>query len=215
VLTALIKNEIDGKPVQARMISALLLGTSLPVPKGKDVGGAFQHIPLCHAADQIGCVITYATFRATDPPPANSRFGKVADASMMAACTNPAALGDGSGLLHAYMGAKGSGVVAGAEAEPGRWTKTGPPVSTPFVGVPGMLTAECVSNENGSYLAVTLHVNPSDDRVQDIAGDVMVGGRILRDWGLHLIDVNVAMGNLLDIVGRQGKTYLAGGGKNK
>jgi hypothetical protein len=41
VLTQLIKNEIDGKPIQSRIISALLLGTNLPVPKGKDVGGAF------------------------------------------------------------------------------------------------------------------------------------------------------------------------------
>src|ERR1700730_17876398 len=40
VLTQLIKNEIDGKPLQSRIISALLLGTSLPVPRGKDVGGA-------------------------------------------------------------------------------------------------------------------------------------------------------------------------------
>jgi hypothetical protein len=32
--------------VQSKLISALLLGTSLPVPKGKDVGGAFQQIPL-------------------------------------------------------------------------------------------------------------------------------------------------------------------------
>src|SRR6266849_4660787 len=67
VLTQLIKNEIDGKPVQSRIISALLLGTSLPVPKGKDVGGAFQHMPLCHAPGQTGCVITYASFRATAP----------------------------------------------------------------------------------------------------------------------------------------------------
>jgi hypothetical protein len=77
VLTQLIKNEIDGKPVQSRLISALLLGTNLPVPRGKAVGGAFQHIPLCHSANQTGCVITYASFRATAPPPANSRFGRV------------------------------------------------------------------------------------------------------------------------------------------
>ena len=57
VLTQFIKNEIDGKPVQARMVSAMLLGTSLPVPKGKDVGGIFLHTPLCHAATQTGCVI--------------------------------------------------------------------------------------------------------------------------------------------------------------
>ena len=73
VLTDLIKNEIDGKPVQSRLISALLLGTNLPVPRGKDVGGAFKQVPLCHSAQQTGCVITYASFRSV-PPPANSRF---------------------------------------------------------------------------------------------------------------------------------------------
>ena len=35
VLTQLIKNEIDGKPVQAQLISAILMGTSLPVPTGR------------------------------------------------------------------------------------------------------------------------------------------------------------------------------------
>jgi hypothetical protein len=64
VLTQLIKNEIDGKPVQTRLISALLLGTNLPVLKGKDVGGAFQHIPLCHSMTQTGCALAYASFRA-------------------------------------------------------------------------------------------------------------------------------------------------------
>ena len=48
VLTLLIKNEIDGKPVQAQIVSALLLGTNLAVPKGKDVGGAFRHIPVSY-----------------------------------------------------------------------------------------------------------------------------------------------------------------------
>ena len=42
VLTRLIKEEIDGKPVQGKLISAILMGTSLPVPKGADVGGAFR-----------------------------------------------------------------------------------------------------------------------------------------------------------------------------
>jgi hypothetical protein len=38
---------------------------------------SLQHIPLCHSASQTGCVITYASFRATAPPPPNSRFGRV------------------------------------------------------------------------------------------------------------------------------------------
>lgn len=207
VLRQLIKNEIDGKPVQSRIISALLLGTNLPVPKGKDVGGAFQHMPLCHAANQTGCIITYASFRATNPPPANSRFGKVQEENMISGCTNPAALAGGSGELHAYLGTKGSATVANVEAEPGLWVKPPQPITTPFVSVPGMLTAECVANENGSYLAVSVHADPAAPRASNIVGDVVVNGQVLADWGLHLIDVNLAIGNLIDIVGQEAKAY--------
>jgi hypothetical protein len=209
VLTALIKNEIDGKPVQSRIVSALLLGTSLPVPKGQDVGGAFQHMPLCHAASQTGCVITYASFRASTPPPATSHFGKVTGEGMISACTNPAALGGGSGELHSYLRTNGSGIVSAAEVTPGPWVKDAQPITTPFVSVPGMLTAECVANDSASYLAITVRSDPASPRASDIAGDVVVGGQVLADWGLHLIDVNLAMGNLVDIVGRQSKAYLS------
>lgn len=205
VLTQLIKNEIDGKPVQEHLISAMLLGTSLPVPKGKDVGSAFQHIPLCHSASQTGCVIAYATFRANVPPPANSRFGRVTGTDMMAACVNPAALGGGKGELHAYLSAS-RGIVSSA-AEPKAWVTPEQPIKTPFVSVPGLLTAECVSNDKGSYLAVTVHGNPEDPRTDDIVGDVMVNGQVQADWGLHLIDANIAMGNLVGIVHEQARAY--------
>jgi len=206
VLTQLIRNEIDGKPVQSQIISALLLGTSLPVPKGKDVGGAFQHLPLCHSATQTGCVVTYASFRSNVPPPSNSRFGKTTDENTAAACTNPAALGGGSGELHSYLSSGGS-IVNGASVEPKPWVTPPQPVTTPFVSVPGMLTSECVSNEKGSYLAVTVHGDPAGPRVNDITGDVVVGGQVQADWGLHLIDVHLAMGNLIDIVSQQSKAY--------
>ncbi len=209
VLTQLIRNEIDGKPVQARIISALLLGASVSVPKGKDVGGIFQHVPLCHADSQTGCVISYASFRASAPPGAGTRFGKATLENMIAACTNPAALGGGSGELHAYLGTHGSGIVADAEAEPGPWVKPAQAINTPFVSVPGLLTAECVSNDSGSYLAVSVHGDPAGPRASDIVGDVVVNGQVLGEWGLHLIDVNLAMGNLLDIVGQQSKSYIS------
>ena len=217
VLTQLIKNEIDGKPLQSRIISALLLGTSLPVPRGKDVGGAFQHMPLCHSAKQTGCVITYASFRSNAPPPANSRFGRVSGEGMVSGCTNPAALAGGSGTLHSYLGSRRSGVVSSVEVEPRPWVTPTQSIDTPFVSLPGLLTAECVSNEKGSYLAITVHGDPSDPRTDEITGDVVVNGIVLADWGLHLIDVNLAIGNLVDIVGQQSKAYLAtnGTGTNK
>jgi len=207
VLTQLIRNEIDGKPIQDRLISALLLGTNLAVPKDRDVGGAFKNIPLCHSASQTRCAIAYASFRENAPPPANSLFGRVPGNDMVAACTNPAALGGISGELHAYLG---SGRSSGSSAlEPRPWVTPPQPINTPFVSVPGLLTAECVSNEKGSYLAVTVHGNPKDPRTDDIVGDIIVGGQVQANWGLHLIDANLAMGNLIDIVGQQSKAYLA------
>jgi hypothetical protein len=205
VLTELIKHEIDGKPIQKQLISALLLGTNLAVPRDKDVGGAFQQVPLCRNSKQIGCVITYVSFRANAPPPANSRFAKVAGQDQIAGCANPAALKGGSGELHAYLSTKGSGTSAAPVVSP--WSKDAPAIDTPFVSVPGMLTAECVSNEKGSYLAVTVHGNPADPRTDEITGDVVRDGKVLPEWGLHLIDVNLSIGNLIDIVRDQSKTY--------
>jgi hypothetical protein len=207
VLTQLIRNEIDGKPAQERIVSAMLLGTNLPVPRGKDVGGAFKSMPLCRSASQTGCVIAYASFRANVPPPANTRFARSQSADMVAACTNPAALGGGSGELHAYLSAAGRGL--GSSAEPRAWVTPARSISTPFVSVPGLLAAECVSNEKGSYLAVTVKGDPKDPRTDDIVGDVVVGGQVQADWGLHLIDVHLAMGNLVDIVRQQARAYLA------
>jgi hypothetical protein len=208
VLTQLIKNEIDGKPIQERLISAILMGTSLPVPKGADVGGAFQHIPVCRSNAQIGCVIAFADFRSTVPPPANSRFGKAPE-GMQAVCANPASLGGGSGSLDAYLSP--GRISGGPDSVPGpfEWTQPPKPIDTPFVKVPGLLSAACVDDEHGSYLAVTIHPTPGGARANDITGDVIVNGQVLQDWGLHLIDANLTMGNLVAIVGDESKTYLA------
>jgi hypothetical protein len=211
VLTRLIQEEIDGKPVQSRLVSALLLGSDLAVPRGKDVGGIFQHVPLCHSASATGCVISYASFRSTLPPPADTLFGKVADANMVAACTNPAALGGGSGELHAYLDAKGGTISVGQTPKIKPWVVPERPIETPWVSLPGMLTARCATNENATYLEVTVHTDPSGNRVDDITGDIIVRGQTLANWGLHLIDVNLAMGNLVQIVGQEANSWLEGG----
>nr|ADN26553.1 EstD2 [uncultured bacterium] len=211
VLTQLITNEIDGKPVQERIVSALLLGSNVAVPRGKDVGGSFKHMPLCRSAKQTGCVITYASFRSTVPPPTASLFGRVQDKEMVAACTNPAALAGGKGSLHAYLSAAAR--VTSAAAEPRPWVTPAQKIDTPFVSVPGLLTGECVSKDGASYLEVTVNADPADPRTDDISGDVLTNGQVQASWGLHLIDVHVAMGNLVEIVGQQSSAFRAS--KNK
>jgi hypothetical protein len=204
VLIQLIAREIDGKPAQKQIISAILMGSRVQVPRGADVGGSFKTVPLCHSDSQIGCVIAYADFRADSPPPADSLFGK-GEGANVAACVNPAALGGGSGAANAYMNVSQSpsGSASG-------WTNPPAPVTTPFVKLPGLLTAECVFG-GFDYLAVTLHPTPGSVRVNDIGGDVKVGPMILKNWGLHLVDANLYMGNLVHIVGEESKAYMAKG----
>jgi hypothetical protein len=126
---------------------------------------------------------------------------------MVVACTNPAALAGGSGELHAYLGTRG-GFLTAAEAAPSLWVTPAKPIDTPFVSLPGLLSAECVSNDSGSYLAASLHGDPAGPRATDITGDLVVGGQILRGWGLHLIDVQVALGNLIEIASQESKAYI-------
>jgi poly(3-hydroxybutyrate) depolymerase len=197
ILTTLVAEEIDGRPVQDRLVSAILLGATVTVPPGRDVGGAFRSIPLCLSAGQHGCVIAYSAFRSTAPPPANTLFGRSTDPHLVAACTNPAALAGGSGELHAYMSASGSTIVGGGRGGPPLWVAGGPAIETPFVSLPGLLTARCATNENATYLEVTVHGDPTDPRVDNIGGD------LTPQWGLHLVDVGLAMGNLVDVVREQ------------
>ncbi|MFM8648894.1 MAG: DUF3089 domain-containing protein [Actinomycetota bacterium] len=194
-LGRLLENVIDPDPAQSDLIvSAILLGGSVAVPQDEAVGGDLKNIPVCTDATEFGCVMTYATFRSTAPPPANSYFGRAARMGepevpgQEAACTNPAALGGGQGeLISAFRTAEwaytdGSGLTQ---------------ITTPFVGFPGLLTGECVRRDSFHYLEVTVNGDPADARADDIRGDLSA------EWGLHAVDWEVAALSILDVVDSQ------------
>ena len=202
VLTELIRHEIEGTPMQSRIVSALLIGApgGILVPRGRDAGGTFAHMPLCRAATQTGCVVAYSSFRVTAPPAANTRFGRSADSTLVAACTNPAALGGGEAALNGYFDAAGGTALPLGPSDP--WTVGGQPIATPMVRVAGLLKAQCTSNAFASYLEVSVQRGPGSPASRDIQGD------LAEPLGLHLVDMEVAMGNLTDLVGQQSKSYL-------
>ena len=207
MLLQLLKDEFDARPAQKLLVSALLMGVNLPVPPGQSTGGALKSISLCRQTGETGCVVAYSSFRATSPPPANTRYGKVGD-GMVDACVNPAALAGGSATLHSYFPTDYKDPLGTAALMPA-WVSNGGKISTPFVTTPGLLSGECVSDEHGSYLAITAHSTPSDVRAQEIGGDVKIGAAILKEWGLHLIDVNLTMGDLIALVAQQSAAYTA------
>ena len=186
LIARLAAAEIDGKPIQKQLISALVLGAPVLVPPGKDVGGMLKTIPLCRAEDQLGCVINYSTFRDTNPPPPESRFGRGRD-GMRAACTNPANL-------------------AGGKTQPA-WTTPATEIKTPLVKVPGLVTTECVSSGDFTWLAMHVNAEPTDPRTDALAGEIIRPTGPDWSWGLHLIDVDHSMGDLMRIVRKQAVAY--------
>jgi hypothetical protein len=202
-LRQLITTEIEpNAALRDRMISALLLGSAVAVPEGEDVGGSFRHVPACRRSSQVGCVISYASFRSTAPPPANSFFGRVREPGKRALCTNPADL-SGSDALDPYFDVAVTPQVIGRIPRVFDATATNPPpITTPFVKMPGLVRSACVERGPFDYLELTLQQDPGP-RYDNVGGD------LTPDWGMHIIDVNVALGNLVEIVATQAKAWAA------
>ncbi|HEY7072262.1 MAG TPA: hypothetical protein VH479_19195, partial [Acidimicrobiales bacterium] len=75
-------------------------------------------------------------------------------------------------------------------------------ITTPFVTYPDFVDGECTSQEGYTWLSLTVNGDPADPRTDDIRGDLPGG------WGMHLIDVNVAMGDIEKLVASQAEAYL-------
>ncbi len=197
ILARLLVHDIEGKPEQRLLAGALILGFNVEVPKGKDVGGTFKAIPLCRAAGQSGCVVAYETFPASAPPPDDSRFTHPETPGMEIACTDPAAL---AGAKLDPILATQTNLIGEAPLDPG-WAAFVKPLDAPFVSLPGIASGHCVEGTKASYLSVSINA-PSAPGAwpATLPGALVVDGRLLKSWGWHLIDVNVAMGNLIDFV---------------
>jgi hypothetical protein len=199
VLRGLIARDVDGQPaVRRKLASAILLGGNVLVKKGKLIGGDFKHIPGCTAPRQLGCVIAFSTF--DQPVPPNSRFGRTTVAGDQVLCTNPAALHGGAGVVDPIFPSApffpGSPLSAGIRL----LGLTQPAPSTVWRTEPGAYSARCSNAGGASALEVSaLHgaqtASPSPD----------------ASWGLHLLDANVALGNLIDLVKTEAAAFAASG----
>ena len=148
-------------------------------------------------------MVAYSTFN--EMPPADALFGRVSGygrgtlagrdpKTLQVLCTNPAALGGGTARLKTYTpvlafpGALGAAINA--------FIGPLPDVSTPWLRPPGYYTAHCSTAGGASVLQIGAHG----------------GARVFKasptpQWGLHLGDMNLALGDLTDLVGRQAKAY--------
>jgi Protein of unknown function (DUF3089) len=205
MLSRLIAEEIDDEPLlRDRLVSAYILGSSVQVPEGEVVGGTFRNVPLCEADDQTGCVVSYASYRASEPPTGAAFFGRGGDGTR-AACVNPADVaGGGPVALQAYFAVQRvEGALLGGltDASPFADPARNAEVETPWVTYPDFVVGECVDDGDYTYLALDVEADPADPRTDDIGGDLDA------EWGMHLVDANVAMGDIVDLVAAQAEAY--------
>ncbi len=196
MLRRLVKEQIDPDPAaRAKLVSAILLGGNVTVRQGEDVGGDFQHVPACRSRRQIGCAVAFSTFNAPVPP--NALFGR-ASPGFEVLCTNPAALGGGAAPLKSVLPTApfAPGTTIGAATLLVGFTL--PAVSTPWVEVDGAYRGMCSSADGANVLEIT--AVPGAPQLHPVPD---------ATWGLHLVDANIALGNLTRLVADQARAFVA------
>jgi hypothetical protein len=197
VLEQLIAKDVDAKPaVRKQLVSAILLGGNVLVKQHKTVGGSFRHVPGCQSGTQLGCVIAFSTF--DQPPPSNSIFGRTTVKGDQVLCTNPAALRGGAANVDPVFPAAAfaPGTLIGAGIALLKITQ--PQASTEWVSEPNAYRAQCSSAGGANVLQITplggaQTATPSPDPT----------------WGLHLLDANIELGNLVTVVRSEAAAFAA------
>ena len=197
MLIRLLRAEIDpSAQLRHQMVSAIILGGNVEEPINRSTGGSFEHIATCSSPAQVGCVIAYSTF--SSPPPATSYFGRPGQGVSLqsgqrrslgrrVACVNPVTFNSSVAVLAPYF------LTATAPTP-------GVSVSTPWVTFPNLYTARCISAGGATWLQITTLHNAGDPRPS-------VTQQLGPNWGLHLNDVNLALGNLVHDVTLEEAAY--------
>ena len=201
-LGQLIEDTFDKKPkLRKRLVSGVLIGGNVYVPKGKLVGGQFKKVPGCSKPKQLGCVIASSGF--LSEPPADANFGRVGGALVSPGidpakyevmCVNPARLDGSKGILKP---------IYNTEKFPGIYGPLLPDftdIPTQWVSYPKLYRGTCERADGAHWLQVDDISTPADERVR-------IGEPLGRTWGTHLTEVNDSYGNLLGVVKSQSYAY--------
>lgn len=190
VLEQMIHKVIDPDPaLRARwLLSAVLLGGNVLVKDGSDVGGTFRHIPACRSADETSCVVAFSTF--DQPVPTDSLFGRTTVKHEHVLCVNPATLRGRprqavDPIFPSAPFAPGTLIAAGIAL----LHITQPEPSTVWSSLPGAYSARCSTAGGADVLQIRARNGAQTPTPSPSPS-----------WGLHLLDAQVELGNLVSLL---------------
>jgi hypothetical protein len=183
----LLQNVIERSAERKQIVSAILLGGDVTV----DAHDRFDGVPACASTTETGCIVAYSSW--SHALPADAMFQQVSSPSQHVLCVNPAAPGSSGSapITPIFVGQLPEGIV---------------PLPSVydhdlFVVFPDLYTARCVQHGTRAWLLVTRIHHPGDRRptVQQV---------LAPNWGLHAADVNIALANLISLVGSESRAWL-------
>jgi hypothetical protein len=209
MLEQLIKEQIDPNPaLRKQLVSAILLGGNVIVPKGKTEGAMFKNVPSCQNVAQTHCVVAYSSFLKEPLNPSN--FGRVGGPLLGGTATEEEIKKDEVLCVNPSIPVQGNypGPMLRYESTspfPGLLSEfvKAPKASTPWVAFPAQYTGQCERANGATWLQLTDVGGPQDTReqIEEVLGPL---------WGTHLEDVNVALGNLVGLTAIEAGAYQLG-----
>jgi Protein of unknown function (DUF3089) len=179
VLTDVVRSRIDGnRRLRDRMVSAMLIGAGPTLDRGSSRRGTFRHVPPCRSETQARCLVAYNTYGGV--PPADALFGRTVSGRRVV-CVNPGAPGGGSALLDPIVP-----VPSAPDAED----------VGGFIEFTDSLAARCRSNRASTWLDASL---VPGSQLPELAVVPTSGPA----WGLHRVDVTLALGDLVRLAAEQ------------
>ncbi len=168
MLIRLLRSQIDPHPaLRKKMVSAIILGGNVQVPRGKTVGGSFDHIPTCGFAAGDG--LRHRLFDLWVRPSDLVRLRPARTGGQPAIGSDHLERGTGR-LREPGDRSRTPRVPCSRISRAPATSVPGVKVTTPWVSFPGLYTAQCESKGGATWLQVDSTVDvrrsaPARDRL--------------------------------------------------
>jgi hypothetical protein len=186
MVNRLLRRFFDDDPaMRARLLLALPIGGDVDTLARSTRGGTTKNIPVCTRADETGCIVAYRTYAAGERV-LPDRWAPAAGHATV--CVSPGDLRPTLSRTYFTVWPELRRFMHGIDD-----------VTTPFVLLRDFYAARCVRGPDG-YAWLEVSVQPAADDKRRSPVDLHDRRFRIGNLGLHILDMQLAQGDLVDMV---------------